>query len=236
MFLELSLNWQPRQDTCFTDYDVSSGKYLPTLRSQKALQYFEMSAYIYQSKRCSILKDLKLQQHNCENRKHRSHDTAATSPAARQCMKPAHFHAGAVQELVDLHKLLHTSSLFSELSVGNVSNNRLLVGSCAFYHNFIWGCGGGGGSCNLPAVVSQKGQHENDCSNKCLHKNASCNLLGMYMYRKITTLHVRASSENIKRRHNLKTVNRFFENMLNFQYLGKTIKNQDCVNAKFNTF
>jgi hypothetical protein len=123
---------------------VSSGKYLPTLRSQKSLQYLETSANIYQSKRRSIPKGLKLQQHNCENRKHRSHDTAATSPAARHCMKPAHCHSGAVQDLlVDLHELLHSSSVFSELSAGDVSLNRLLVGSCAFYHNFIWGGGGG---------------------------------------------------------------------------------------------
>jgi len=52
-------------------------------------------------------------------------------------MKPAHCHAGAVQDLVDVHELLHSSSVFIELSVGDVSLNRLLVGSCAFYHNFI---------------------------------------------------------------------------------------------------
>ena len=79
-------------------------------------------------------------------------------------------------------------------------------------------------SCKLPAVAQQRRQHKNDCSNKCLHKNASYKLLGMYMYRKITMLHVRASSQNIKRSHNLKTAIRFFENVFNLQYLGKTIK------------
>jgi hypothetical protein len=70
-------------------------------------------------------------------------------------MKPAHCHSGAVQDLVDLHELLHSSSVFSELSAGDVSLNILLVGSCAFYHNFIWG--GEGSSCNLPVAASQKG-------------------------------------------------------------------------------
>jgi len=52
------------------------------------------------------------------------------------------------------------------------------------------------------------------------------------MYRKIT-LHVRASSQNVKRSHNLKTATRLLENIFNFQYFGKKIKNQDYVNAKF---
>jgi hypothetical protein len=65
-------------------------------------------------------------------------------------MKPAHCHAGAVQELlVDQHELLHSSSVFSELNFGDVSLNRLLVRSCAF--------GRRGVSSNLPAVMSQRG-------------------------------------------------------------------------------
>ena len=48
-------------------------------------------------------------------------------------------------------------------------------------------------------------------------------------------LHVRASSQKIKWNHNIKTAIRFFENVINFKYLGKTIKNQYYVNAKINT-
>ena len=53
-------------------------------------------------------------------------------------MKPAHCPAGAVQDLlVDQRELLHSSSVFSELNVGEISLDRLLVGSCAFNHNLI---------------------------------------------------------------------------------------------------
>ena len=95
--LKMVANWQPWQDACITVYYAVSWWIVTNGTIAKGTTIPRNTVTIYQSKRRNILKDLKLKQHSCKNRKHRNQDSAVTSPAAGHCMKPAHCHAGAVQ-------------------------------------------------------------------------------------------------------------------------------------------